>query len=122
MFKKCQSISKKVNELRGDTKGLYKHTCNLTGVTTPNPWPEANSNEDLAEQFAEFFLDKITKIREKFADNLIYKPTASDVPRLRSFSPMTESVIIKVINRMQSKKVYPASNSNSQPVPYQRCV
>ena len=65
--------------------------------------PPARSNEELADEFTNFFLDKITKIREQFADKLIYEPPASDTPRLRKFSPMMEAEVNRVINGMHSK-------------------
>ena len=76
-----------------DTKSLYKLTCNLTGSTTANLVPPGKTDDELASEFADYFLDKMEKISEMFEG----KPTSiseqSDVPRLRRFSSMTQSEV-----------------------------
>ena len=61
IYKRRQVISKIVNDLRGDTKALYKLTTNLTSQTTSNPMSHSDSNEKLAEDFASFFLEKLRR-------------------------------------------------------------
>ena len=45
---------------------LYKIISSLIGQDNTNPLPDAQSDQELAEQFAEFFLQKIETIQEKF--------------------------------------------------------
>ena len=71
-YSKCQSLSKKINDLRGNTKGLYKLTANLTGITPQNPMPQDKNDAQLAEEFAEFFIDKIDKICQQFHNTVAY--------------------------------------------------
>ena len=61
------------------------------------------SGEELANEFADFFLMKIDKIRQQFKDIPAYSSEDRDMPRLRRFSPMTETEAKKVINSMHSK-------------------
>ena len=102
-FKKQQVISKKVKELRGDTKGLYKLTCNLTSQSTVNPFRKAESDEVLANEFADYFIEKIDKIRDKLNIKPTYQPTKSTIPRLRKFRLMTQAEVECVINSIHSK-------------------
>ena len=73
------------------------------GNNTENPMPKAKSGEELAQQFADFFLEKIQKIRRMFQDITPLQTQESDIPKIRSFSPMTESQVKKIIMEMQSK-------------------
>ena len=45
-------------------KHLYKLVAKLTGSTSVNPLPEMDSDEWLGEDFADYFLNKIVKIRD----------------------------------------------------------
>ena len=98
-------LSKRVTDLKGDTKALYKLTCNLTGHSTTNPMPPGKTDSELANEFAEYFLEKIEKIRDLFNGKPTYTSEQSDVPRFRRFSPLTESEVKNActIMAMQSK-------------------
>ena len=102
-LKKRQAISHKVNELRGNTKGLYQLTTNLTGNKPSNPMPPGKSDAELADNFMNFFLNKIHKIRQQFMGTDAYSSEPSDTPRLRRFQPFTESQVKNIISSMQSK-------------------
>ena len=96
-------MSKKINGLKGNTKGLYKLTVNLTDASALNPMPPGKTDAQLAEEFAEFFIDKIYRIRQHFLNIDAYVSETCNTPQLRRFSPMTESEVEKIINSMQSK-------------------
>ena len=102
-YKKKQAISKKVKKLRGDTKGLYKLTANLIGNKTINPMPPDKLDAQLADDFAEFFTEKIHKIRQQLICMDAYNSEPNDIPRLRKFHLMMESEVGKIINSMQRK-------------------
>ena len=56
-------VSEKVLECGTDTCKLYSHVNSLTGATIINPMPDhQGSNEELADQFSEFFMDKTTRL------------------------------------------------------------
>ena len=96
-------LSKRVNDIKGDTKALYKLMANLTGSTSLNPMPPGKFDTELADEFTGYFLQKISKIHELFQGTPAYNSEKGDIPQLRRFTPMTESEVHKIINSMQSK-------------------
>ena len=54
-FYKTQFFSLAVRKAKGDTRALYQLANNLTSKVTENPLPPCNSDEDLANEFSEFF-------------------------------------------------------------------
>ena len=56
-------------------KKLYKLVSNVTDVHKDNPLPDSESNRDLADKFADYFMEKINKIRDALKDKLLYQPT-----------------------------------------------
>ena len=65
-LKKTHSIYQLVKQSSTDSKKLFKLINELTGNKDHNPLPTAKLDKDLAEEFAQFFLNKIEKIREQF--------------------------------------------------------
>ena len=61
---KTACYSEQVKDCRGDRKGLYKMVNTLMGTFSNNPLPSHTNDKDLAEEFADFFMDKIQKIRD----------------------------------------------------------
>ena len=57
-------ISDDIISHRQDIKYLHKVATNLSGVRKENPMPPAESNQLLADEFADFLVDKIKKIQE----------------------------------------------------------
>ena len=64
-YSKHQSLSKKINNLKGDTKGPYQLTANFTGATSQNSVPPGKTDTQLAEKFTEFFIDKKYKVHQQ---------------------------------------------------------
>ena len=62
IYKKRQLIIKQVMDLKGNSKKLYKLMAHLARIRTDNPLPPHNSNESLANHFADYFISKIDKI------------------------------------------------------------
>ena len=58
-FKKAYSLHQLVKQNSSDTKKLFKLINELAGNKDQNLLPEAKSDKDLAEEFAQFFLNKI---------------------------------------------------------------
>ena len=59
---KKDAITDMANDCRKNSTKLYTLVTNLTGTFKENPLTEGLSNEELVEQFAEFFITKIKKI------------------------------------------------------------
>ena len=59
-------LTEKVDECRHDIKGLYAVVANLTGTKSENPLPPNLSDEDMANMFADYFMEKIEKNQSMF--------------------------------------------------------
>ena len=100
---KTACYSKKVKDCRGDVKGLYKMVNTLMGTSSDNHLPNCTSDNDLAEEFADFFMDKIQKIRDSLTGNPTYEPTKKMTSRLAEFRPFDQTEVKKIILSMKSK-------------------
>ena len=65
--------------------------------------PPIKTNEELANEFANHFLDKIEKIRSELTTREPYTPKAYDTPALWIFTTLTEDQLCKVIMDMPTK-------------------
>ena len=81
---KTVCYSKKVEDCKGDVKGLYRMVNTLMGTSSEYPLPNHTSDKDLAEEFADFFMVKITT-------------------RLAAFRPFEQTEVKKIIFGMKSK-------------------
>ena len=66
---KLKSTSGKVEECKGDTRKLYSLVRYLTGTKVQNPMPSSIGDKKLANDFADYFIEKIQKIRDDLDDN-----------------------------------------------------
>ena len=92
-FTECSKDSKKLHS-QWPILWLSKHLS--YGLLT-------KLDEQLAEEFADFFEDKIAKIRQALSDKPKYKTTKDTIPRFTNFALMTESQVLKAINSLKSK-------------------
>ena len=84
-FRKKQVISGMVIDAGRDTKKLYKIINNITGTKEDNPMPPGDSDMEIAQSFAEYFVEKIDKIRDKFEYVPPYSPPVEDIPKFSKF-------------------------------------
>ena len=47
----------------------------LMGTTSNNPLPNHTNDKDLADEFADFFINKIQRIRDNLTENPVYQST-----------------------------------------------
>ena len=92
-----------MDECRHDTKGLYTLVANLTGTKSENPLPSNHSDEDMANMFADYFMEKIKKIRSHLDDHPKYEPSNDNITPLLSLTPMTEDEVFSTINALKTK-------------------
>ena len=98
------NIANKVNQCNRDTRQLFKLVSNITSSTKDNPLPDGKSNQELADQFAEYFIDIIQKIRNNLNSyDRYHVDEAVQAPTLGEFKPLTEDEVTKVIMSMASK-------------------
>ena len=65
--------------------------------------PPNKSDADLADDFANFFEDKILTIRNMFTGIPQHESTPVDVPKLSGFSPMSEKQVELIVKSMETK-------------------
>ena len=68
-----------------NAKKLYTIINNLTNNTKDNSLPKSQSDEGLANEFAQYFMSKIKSIKDTLDSHPLYKPTRRDVPKLSRF-------------------------------------
>ena len=75
----------------------------LTGSQSSNPLPDP-TNESVAEDFADYFTDKIDKIQSDLDKYDKYNPSHKILKQtLSNFEPMTNEHILRIINSMATK-------------------
>ena len=98
------NIANKVNQCNRDTKQLFRLVSKITSSTKDNPLPDRRSSQELADQFAEYFIDKIKKIRNNLNSyDRYHVDEAVQAPTLGEFKRHVEDEVTKVIMSMASK-------------------
>ena len=97
-------ISADIVSHRNDIKYLYKMVTSLSGVKKENPMPSAESDQLLAEEFTDFFIEKINKIQENLDHFDLYEPTTMEQTTVRqSFLTLSTLEVKKLIMDMKHK-------------------
>ena len=98
-------LSKMVNECGNDIGQLYQIIDSVTGRNMDNPMPSNISMEELTEMFADFFLDKIVRLRNELSEVSLYEPLWKDIKiQLKEFMPVEEEEVMKYMTKLGSKK------------------
>ena len=101
--KKTECYRDKIDECKRNPQRLHQLVQNLTNKPVEQ-CPEHSSKEELANDFAKFFENKILAIREKFVSIPQYRPEQNEsVPKLRRFTPMTSTEVELISKNMKSK-------------------
>ena len=101
-YKKRDHLHNQISTTTGNSKKLYQLITNLTGQNKSNPLPTSTSDENLADEFAAYFLEKICNIKKLFNGIPNYKPTPTNIPPLNKFSTLPESQLYKIIMEISS--------------------
>ena len=114
---KQQALSKRILDCKNNARELFLLVNKLMDSIAPNPLPPNKTDEELAEDFASYFLSKIKKIRESFTNTPPYETLQHRVPRFTSFRPLTESEVHTLIMRMKNNhcKLDTIANTRSLP-------
>ena len=84
-----------------DSKHLNKLVVSQIGVQNLNPMLECDSDHDLAEQCAEFFITKIQKTREDLAHHPPFSPPVNNVTFiLESFTKLSELEVRRLVSKL----------------------
>ena len=100
---KTAKFKEKIDDCQKDTKKQYELVVYLTGTATENPLPPGKTDNQLAEDFAKFFMNKIQIIRDNLADHPLYKPEATNILKLDTFKKLNTEDVRKLINKMKTK-------------------
>ena len=103
---KTDTVSKLIIECDRDVKKLYRVIYNITGKHSINPLPNADCEEELADDFASFFIDKIIGIREELNEYPKYDPRTNARAismQLSKFSQVSAEDIMSIVGSMASK-------------------
>ena len=102
-YNKRHHLVTTIKETGQDPKNLFKLLNNILGNKNENQLPKGATNSRLAEDFADFFLEKIDKIREGFTNIPVYQPNERDRPKLKNFTTITQDQLEKTIKEMLTK-------------------
>ena len=97
---KRKKLTERVGECRHDTKDLYVLVANLTDTKSENPLPSNHSDEDMANMFTDYFMEKI---RSSLDDHPKYEPSNDNITPMLSLTPMTEDEVLSTINVLKTK-------------------
>ena len=101
---KLKSMSGKVEECKGDTKKLYSLVRYLTETKVQNPMPNSTGDKKMATDFADYFIEKIQKIRDDLDGNPKFKPKRnSTITPLKIFEPTTADEVTTIIKGTKAK-------------------
>ena len=103
-YKKWHHICTKIRSKKNDTNNLYKLVNHQTRNKVQNRLLDCESDSDLTNRFANYFIEKIDKIRAKFNSIPPYKPQIRrDILRLVKFAKVMDTETHNIISRMQTK-------------------
>ena len=101
---KKEILSNKVLDSGNDTRKLYALVNSLTGVSNnTNPIPECENDEQLAEDFVDYFKTKINNICDNLDRFPKYDSPLRQKPRLTQFNKLMTEEVQEMINNMQAK-------------------
>ena len=91
---------------KNDSKKLYGIIgiiSELTGTKAENPMPQSTNDGELADKFADFFMDKISKIRKTLEDFPSFRPNVKHVQPLENVEDLTETEVKRLISELNTK-------------------
>ena len=102
-YNKRHHLVTTIKETNKDPKQLFRALNSILGNKNENQLPKGTTDSQLAEDFADFFLEKIDKIREGFTNLPAYEPNKRDTPKLKNFTTITQNQLEKTIKEMSTK-------------------
>ena len=100
---KTETLSNKVLACKQDTKKLYKLVHHLTSMKADNHLPKHENEENLANEFADYFIGKIEKMRQELNTNSRYTPSNDNILILSRFTEVTQDEVQKFIMNLATK-------------------
>ena len=88
-----------IHQAKGNSRQLYSVTLGLMGRSQQNVLPEMESEKELADKFAAYFLSKIEAIREELKDIPKFVPSLTCTDNLSAFQPLTCDEVLKLVKK-----------------------
>ena len=98
-----ESITMMVDDCNRDSKKLYNLAALLMGMVKDNPLLDHTDKEELANQFASFFITKIQNIRDQLDNLPTYCHISIDPPEFLEFELRMEEEVGNIIKGMPAK-------------------
>ena len=92
-----------IKETGQDPNKFFKLLNSILGNKNENQLPKGATDRRLAENFADFFLEEIDKIRDRFTNLPVYQPNERDTTKLKNFMTITQDQLEKIIKEMPTK-------------------
>ena len=92
-----------ITETTKDFKQLFKALDSILRNKNGNQLPMGTTDSQLAEDFANFFLNTIDKIRKELTNIPAYQPNERDAPKPKNFTAVTQSQLEKTVKAMPTK-------------------
>ena len=86
-----------------DTKKLYNLIRYITRTTTSNPLLPSMSDEELANDFGDYFVNKIQSIREGLDTHSKYSAPPGNAPNFSMLEPISTINVTNIILGMKTK-------------------
>ena len=111
-IERSRFCTKNIIDNKSDPKELYKSLRNLMGDNDSSVYPTAISDNHLADDMADFYVNKINTIRldiekaQQNSGNKMYGEENSNIipsSRLENFEPLSEENVIDLIKNMNNK-------------------
>ena len=103
VYHKLQAITKKILEFKDDSKQLFSVVNSITNNKPLNLLPENKADQEIANDFTYFFIEKIQHIRDQLTNIEEFQLQINDIPQLRCFAPLAMEGVQKLIMSMKNK-------------------
>ena len=101
---KTKFFQNKISENKKDKKVLYNIVSSTIGANTENPMLPGNSNIEIVNSFANFFINKIQNIRDKLETYSHFEPIHKDITiPLNCFREISKEELVKLVNSLDTK-------------------
>ena len=94
-------INTQLESNNNNSQMLFQMLHQLTKGQHDNPLPDCSSHEDLVNNFADFFIEKIEKIRSQFQQSRLYAPPSRKCKNMTHFRPISDEETLKILNNMK---------------------
>ena len=94
---KVTHFNKSIKEAKGNPRQLFAITLGLMGKTKTNQLPPTDDDKSLADDFANYFISKIEKIREALSKSPSYTPQRNINSTLTTFDEVDKNTVSKLL-------------------------